>query len=114
MIQLFYGCRDLSSDLLRDETEPMNEILTRHSAYSRQDGRPKEYVQVSVLFSFLSTSSLISPSFQSGPTTFHKGIFLKQTPYIKYNVLSMDDSSNGRAVALYPADPGSNPRFGSV
>ena len=27
---------------------------------------------------------------------------------------SMDDSSNGRAVALYPADPGSNPRFGSV
>ena len=28
--------------------------------------------------------------------------------------LSMDDSSNGRAVALYPADPGSNPRSGSV
>ena len=26
----------------------------------------------------------------------------------------MDDSSNGRAVALYPADPGSNPRSGSV
>ena len=28
--------------------------------------------------------------------------------------MSMDDSSNGRAVALYPADPGSNPRSGSV
>ena len=27
---------------------------------------------------------------------------------------SMDDSSNGRAVALYPADPGSNPCSGSV
>ena len=26
----------------------------------------------------------------------------------------MDDSSNGRAVALYPADPGSNPRSGSI
>ena len=26
----------------------------------------------------------------------------------------MDDSSNGRAVALYPVDPGSNPRSGSV
>ena len=26
----------------------------------------------------------------------------------------MDDSSNGRAVALYPANPGSNPRSGSV
>ena len=23
----------------------------------------------------------------------------------------MDDSSDGRAVALYPADPGSNPRL---
>ena len=29
-------------------------------------------------------------------------------------ILSMDDSSNGRAVALYPADLGSNPRSGSV
>ena len=29
----------------------------------------------------------------------------KQTMILK----SMDDSSNGRAVALYPADPGSNP-----
>ena len=28
--------------------------------------------------------------------------------------MSMDDSSNGRAVALYPADPGSNPRSGSI
>ena len=27
---------------------------------------------------------------------------------------SMDDSSNGRAVALYLAEPGSNPRSGSV
>ena len=27
---------------------------------------------------------------------------------------SMNDSSNGRGVALYPADPGSNPRSGSV
>ena len=27
--------------------------------------------------------SLISLSFQDGPTIFHKGIFLKQTPYIK-------------------------------
>ena len=26
----------------------------------------------------------------------------------------MDDSSNGRAVALYTADPGSNPRSDSV
>ena len=26
----------------------------------------------------------------------------------------MDDSSNGRVVALYPVDPGSNPRSGSV
>ena len=32
----------------------------------------------------------------------------------KYSKLSMGDSSNGRAVALYPADPGSNPRSGSV
>ena len=31
----------------------------------------------------LSTSSLISPSFQGDPTIFHKGIFLKQTPHIK-------------------------------
>jgi hypothetical protein len=30
------------------------------------------------------------------------------------NFLSMDDSSNGREVALYPADPGSNPHSGSV
>ena len=28
--------------------------------------------------------------------------------------MSMDDSSNGRAVALYPADLGSNPHSGSV
>ena len=28
--------------------------------------------------------------------------------------LSMDDSSNVRAVAFYPVDPGSNPRSGSV
>ena len=26
----------------------------------------------------------------------------------------MDDSSNGRAIASYPADPGSSPRSGSV
>ena len=26
----------------------------------------------------------------------------------------MDDSSNGRAVTLYPADPGSNPHSGSL
>ena len=26
----------------------------------------------------------------------------------------MDDSSNGRAIALYPADPGSNPCSGSA
>ena len=31
----------------------------------------------------LSTSSLISPSFQSDPKIFHKGIFLKQTTHIK-------------------------------
>ena len=31
----------------------------------------------------LLTSSPISPSFQGGPTIFHKGIFLKQTPHIK-------------------------------
>ena len=31
----------------------------------------------------LSTSSLISPSFQAGPTIFHMVIFLKQTPHIK-------------------------------
>ena len=29
-------------------------------------------------------------------------------------MLSMDDSSNGRAIALYLADPGSNPCSGSV
>ena len=28
--------------------------------------------------------------------------------------MSMDDSSNGRAVALYREDPGSNPGSGSV
>ena len=28
--------------------------------------------------------------------------------------MSMDDSSNGRVVALYLADPGSNPGSGSV
>ena len=27
---------------------------------------------------------------------------------------SMDDSSNGRVVALYPVDPGSNPRSGFI
>ena len=31
----------------------------------------------------LSTSSLISPSFQDDPTIFYKGIFHKQTPHIK-------------------------------
>ena len=31
----------------------------------------------------LSTSSLTIPSFQGDPTTFHKGILLKQTPNIK-------------------------------
>ena len=31
----------------------------------------------------LSTSSLISPSFQDDPTTFHKGLFFQQTPCIK-------------------------------
>ena len=30
----------------------------------------------------LSTQSLISPSFQGGPTIFHKGNFLKHIPYI--------------------------------
>ena len=30
------------------------------------------------------TPSLISPSFQGGPTIFHKGIFPKQTPCINY------------------------------
>ena len=46
-IQLFYGCRDESADLLRDETDPLNDILTRHTAFSRLEGHPKEYVQVS-------------------------------------------------------------------
>ena len=36
-----------------------------------------------LILNFLSTSSLISPSFQGDPTIFHKGIFLKQTPHIK-------------------------------
>ena len=31
----------------------------------------------------LSTSSLISPSFQGGPTIFHEGNFLKHTPFSK-------------------------------
>ena len=31
----------------------------------------------------LSTSSLITRSFQGDPTIFHKGIFIKQTPHIK-------------------------------
>ena len=31
----------------------------------------------------LSTQSLISPSFQGGPTIFHKGNFLKHTPHSK-------------------------------
>ena len=31
----------------------------------------------------LLTSSLISPSFQGGPTIFHKGNFLKHTPFSK-------------------------------
>ena len=35
------------------------------------------------LKNILSTSSLISPSFQGDPTIFHRGIFLKQTPHIK-------------------------------
>ena len=30
------------------------------------------------------------------------------------HIRSMGDSSNGSAVALHPADPGSNPRSGSV
>jgi hypothetical protein len=33
---------------------------------------------------------------------------------IDLNNTAMDDSSNGRAVALYPADQGSNSRSGSV
>ena len=32
---------------------------------------------------FLSTSSLIAPSFQGGLTIFHKGNFLKHTPFSK-------------------------------
>ena len=36
-----------------------------------------------ITFLNLSTSSLISPSFQGDPTMFHKGIFLKQTHHIK-------------------------------
>ena len=31
----------------------------------------------------MSTSSLISSSFQGDPTIFQRGIFLKQTPHIK-------------------------------
>ena len=31
-----------------------------------------------------------------------------------FSMPSMDDSSNGRAVALYPADPGSNPHSGPI
>ena len=38
---------------------------------------------VTKLESTLSTSSLISPSFQGGPTIFHKGKFLKHTPFSK-------------------------------
>ena len=32
---------------------------------------------------YLSTSSLIYPSLQDGPTIFHKGNFLKHTPFQK-------------------------------
>ena len=45
---------------------------------------------------------------------FLKKIIPEYTIYTLKEWLSMDDSSNGRAVALYPADPGSNPRSGSV
>ena len=40
-------------------------------------------------------------------------IYFYTTSQISENLLSMDDSSDGRAVALYPADLGSNPRSGS-
>ena len=36
-----------------------------------------------LLLNTLSTSILISPSFQGDPTIFHQWIFLKQTPHIK-------------------------------
>ena len=52
-IQLFYGCRDESADLLRDETDPLNDILTRHTAFSRLEGHPKEYVQASTKLFYL-------------------------------------------------------------
>ena len=46
-IHLFFGCKDRSADFLRDETDPLEgKILVRHSAYSRSDDMPKEYVQV--------------------------------------------------------------------
>ena len=52
-IHLFFGCRDMNTDYLRDETDPLEgKILVRHSAYSRADDMPKEYVQVNNL-SFL-------------------------------------------------------------
>ena len=40
------------------------------------------------VLSTLSTPSLISPSFQGGPTIFHKGNFLKHTPLSKKIIAS--------------------------
>ena len=46
-------------------------------------------------------------SFKTGMVTYDFGKILL------LDKKSMDDSSSGRAVALYPADPGSNPRSGA-
>ena len=47
-------------------------------------------------------------------TSVPKSVLCYVVDTVKLFVLSMDDSSNGRAVALYPDDPGSNPRSGSI
>lgn len=45
-LQLFFGCFDSESELLKDETDPLSvDVLTRYNAFSRQPGKPKKHVQ---------------------------------------------------------------------
>ena len=49
-LQLFYGCFDPDSDLLRDETDPLSiDVITRYSAYSRDKNVAKKHVQDLIL-----------------------------------------------------------------
>ena len=84
-----------SSRLFETENQAQSEIIKKLS--SRQKKYVSLYLSVIVpscftspisqlwadIYIILSTPSLVFPSFQGGPTIFHKEIFLKQTPHSK-------------------------------